>query len=126
MKPEDIEALEHREADAIVRKDVGVLKELWSEKLIGATNFNLILSKGQLLGLLATGAFDFERLERKVSKIILYEQVAYIIGNESNSPRVGPQAGQTAIYSYLGSWIREQDGIWRLIARHLAPINVVR
>ena len=122
----EIEALEGREAVAIVGKDLDALRLLWSDKLIGATNANLILSKDRLLRLIETGLFDMERLERTVTKMILHENVAHIVGNERNVPRVGPHAGQTFAYSYLGSWVREQDGIWRLVARHLAPFNVVR
>jgi hypothetical protein len=125
LKETDIEALEHREAGAIVRKDLDALKELWSDKLIGATNANLILSKERLLRLIETGLFDVEILERSVTKTILHEHVAYIVGNERNTPRVGPHAGRIVAYSYLGSWVREQDGVWRLIARHLAPINFI-
>jgi hypothetical protein len=121
----EIESLELREVEAILKHDLETLKDLWSDELVVATNVNLIFTKHQLFGLFQAGLVELESLARTFSKSSIRENVGIVIGNEAAVSRIGQQAGHTVLSSYLSTWTREND-VWRLAARHSATIGIDR
>ena len=117
----EIEAVEQREVEAILRSDLETLKNLWSEDLIAASNENLILTKRQLFALFEAGLVQLESLKRSFSKISIKDNAAFVAGHQTTIPKIGRNAGTVEYASYLSSWIRE-GGVWRLAARHSAAM----
>jgi hypothetical protein len=78
----EIEALEKREVDNILKNDLETLGRLWSDHLIAASNENLILTKRQLFALFDGGLIQIQSVECHFSKTFVTGSSAFVIDHQ--------------------------------------------
>jgi hypothetical protein len=118
--------LENREAQATLANDVPALEALWSESLVVSSTANLVLTKGQALTLFRKGRIRLKTFERRISKLVIIDEVALATGNESFTVKDDPTGRETAttdlfVCSYMNAW-RLAGAEWKLIGRHVGFI----
>ena len=78
----EIEALEHREAQALLYGDVSILKSLWADDLIVNSTSNLIAGKQILLEMVSSGRLSLRTYERRPVRIVTFGNLGVATGNE--------------------------------------------
>jgi hypothetical protein len=116
-----IRELEEREARAMLAGDIGVLAELWSDRLLVNSTANLVAGKGILLDVIKGGRLRFRRYERVVTRLSCAGEIAIATGNEVTEV-IGTEPELEIFCSYMNVWQME-DGRWRLAARHVGLIE---
>jgi len=116
-----IRELEEREARAMLAGDIGVLAELWSDRLLVNSTANLVAGKGILLDVIKGGRLRFCRYERVVTRLSCAGEIAIATGNEVTEV-IGTEPELEIFCSYMNVWQME-DGRWRLAARHVGLIE---
>ena len=116
-----IRELEEREARAMLAGDIGVLAELWSDRLLVNSTANLVAGKGILLDVIKGGRLRFRRYERVVTRLSCAGELAIATGNEVTEV-IGTEPQLEIFCSYMNVWQME-DGRWRLAARHVGLIE---
>jgi len=119
---DEIEVLEHREADAVRGGDVPTLQTLWADDLIINTS-NLIAGKEILLEMIKNGLIKLRSHERRPVRITALGDLVVTTGNEV-SQVIGETAEFKVFVSYMNVWTR-RDGNWQLLARHIGVIERV-
>jgi len=116
-----IRGLEEREAGAMLAADVGVLAELWSDRLLVNSTANLIAGKDLLLEVIRSGRLRFRRYERVVTRLSCAGELAVATGNEVTE-LIGIEPPFEIFCRYMNVWQLEDDS-WRLAARHVGLIE---
>ena len=116
-----IRELEEREARAMLAGDIGVLAELWSDRLLVNSTANLVAGKGILLDVIKGGRLRFCRYERVVTRLSCAGEIAIATGNEVTEV-IGTEPQLEIFCSYMNVWQME-DGRWRLAGRHVGLIE---
>jgi len=117
----DIAAIEHQEAEALVRGDTAALERIWAPDLVITASSNSIRSGAEALGYLKSGQMKLTKLDRRVERIAVHGAVAVAMGEETFVPAAGAGAGKTLRRRYTDVYV-EEDGRWRLIARQATLI----
>jgi hypothetical protein len=116
-----IRELEEREARAMLAGDIGVLAELWSDRLLVNSTANLVAGKEILLDVIKGGRLRFCRYERVVTRLSCAGELAIATGNEVTEV-IGTEPELEIFCSYMNVW-QVEDGRWRLAARHVGLIE---
>ena len=117
----EIESIEQREADAMLRADLAALESIWDEKLIAYSTANLYAGKRTLLGFVASGGLRLKSHKRRTLEVVFDGDKAISIGVE-NSEMMGAGAGMLLLCSYMNVWTRRADG-WKLLARYVGRVS---
>ncbi len=100
----EIEALEQREATAMLRGDVAELEALWSDHLIVNSSVNLIAGKQLLLEWIRSGRLRLRTFERHTTKLAGTGDLVVATGSETSqlvSERV-PDEPLLQLHEHLG------------------------
>jgi hypothetical protein len=116
----EIEALEQREAAAMLRGDVAVLESLWSDDLIVNSSVNLIAGKQLLLEWIRSGRLRLRTFERRTIKLAGAGDLVVTTGSET-SQLVSERIPDELSCSYMNTWARH-NGAWKLVGRHVGLI----
>jgi Domain of unknown function (DUF4440) len=117
----EIESMDQREADAMLRADLSALDSIWDEKLIAYSTANLYAGKQVLLGYIKKGGLRLKSHKRRTLKIVFDRNEAISIGLE-DSEMDDRRAGTRLSCSYMNVWMRRADG-WKLRARYVGRIS---
>ncbi len=117
----EIEALEHREAQAMLRADTSTLQTLWADELLVNSTANLIAGKQILLEMVKNGRLKLRIYERRLVRITTFGEMVIATGNEV-SQLIGNTAEYKMFVSYMNVWAKRR-GNWRLVARHVGIIE---
>jgi hypothetical protein len=118
----EIEALEKREVDKILKNDLETLGRLWSDHLIAASNENLILTKRQLFALFDGGLIQIQSVECHFSKTFVTGSSAFVIDHQQTVSKIGPKQGWLNIPAIsargsaemaFGSWLLDIQPLWQ-------------
>jgi hypothetical protein len=125
----EIEGMDQREADAMLRADLDVLESIWDDKLIAYSTANLYAGKRTLLDFMGNGGLRLKSHARRTTEVVFDGDKAISIGLE-NSEMTGIAPSSLWLCSYMNVWTRRADG-WKLIARYVgrvsrAPADAVR
>jgi hypothetical protein len=116
-----IEALEQREAKAMLSADTATLRTLWADDMVVNSTANLIAGKQLLLDLVKNGRLKLRIYERRPVRIEVFTDLVVSTGNE-----VSQLIGDTAVFklftSYMNVWTK-RGGNWQLLARHVGVIQ---
>ena len=118
-----IKEVEQREAEAMLRGDVGALDRFWADDLLVNSSANLVAGKEILLQIIGDGRLRLRSYERMTLRIVAHGDTAVVTGNES-SELDGAGAGITLFCSYMNLWMR-RAGEWKLFGRHVGLISRV-
>jgi len=121
IEQKEIEALEQREAQAVLNADLSTLQTLWADDLVVNSTANLIAGKSILLEMIKTGRLKLRTYERRPVRIAIFGDLVVATGNEI-SRLIGATAEFKTFVSYMNVW-RKRDGNWKLIARHVGAIQ---
>jgi hypothetical protein len=117
----EIEALEQREAEAMLGSDASTLQRLWADDMVVNSTANLIAGKQLLLDLVKNGRLKLRIYERRPVRIEVFTDLVVSTGNE-----VSQLIGDTAVFklftSYMNVWTK-RGGNWQLLARHVGVIQ---
>jgi hypothetical protein len=117
----EIEALEQREAEAMLGSDASTLQTLWADDMVVNSTANLIAGKQLLLDLVKNGRLKLRIYERRPVRIEVFTDLVVSTGNE-----VSQLIGDTAVFklftSYMNVWTK-RGGNWQLLARHVGVIQ---
>lgn len=116
----EIEALEQREAQAMLGADVSTLQTLWADDLIVNSTANLIAGKELLLEMVKDGRLKLRTYERRPVRIDVVGDLVITTGNEV-SELLARNSAIKHFVSYMNIWTR-RDGNWQLLARHVGLI----
>ena len=78
----EIEALEQREANAMLRSDASTLETLWANDMIVNSTANLIAGKQILLEMIKNGRLKLRTYERRPVRIAMFGELVVSTGNE--------------------------------------------
>jgi len=116
-----IEALEQREAKAMLSADTATLRTLWADDMVVNSTANLIAGKKILLEMVQNGRLKLRIYERRPVRIEVFTDLVVSTGNE-----VSQLIGDTAVFklftSYMNVWTK-RGGNWQLLARHVGVIQ---
>ena len=121
LEQREIEALEEREAQAMLRADVSTLEALWADDLIVNSTANLIAGKQILLEMIKNGRLKLRTYERHPVRIVPLGDFVVATGNEV-SQLIGDTAEFKLFVSYMNVWTK-CDGNWQLVARHVGVLQ---
>ena len=116
----EIEALEQREAAAMLRGDVATLESLWSDDLIVNSSVNLIAGKQLLLELIRSGRLRLRTFERRTARLADTGDLVVATGSET-SQLISETLRDELFCSYMNTWARH-NGAWKLVGRHVGLI----
>lgn len=117
----EIEALEQREAKAMLGADATTLRELWADDMVVNSTSNLIAGKTILLEMIENGRLKLRTYERRPVRITVFRDLVVTTGNEI-SQLITDAAEFKMFVSYMNVWTR-RDGNWQLLARHVGLIH---
>ena len=121
VEQKEIEALEQREAEAMLGSDATTLQRLWADDMVVNSTANLIAGKQLLLDLVKNGRLKLRIYERRPVRIEVFTDLVVSTGNE-----VSQLIGDTAVFklftSYMNVWTK-RGGNWQLLARHVGVIQ---
>ena len=121
VEPGEIEALEQREAQAMLGSDTSTLGTLWADDMVVNSTANLIAGKQILLEMVKNGRLKLRIYERRPVRIEVFTDLVVSTGNE-----VSQLIGDTAVFklftSYMNVWTK-RGGNWQLLARHVGVIQ---
>jgi ketosteroid isomerase-like protein len=109
-----ISALEARRYQAMTDGDLGALEELFSPDLVYTHSDASSDSKESYLAKLASGHFDYGRIEHPESSIVVRGDSALVFGDMRGEVLIGGQKRVLNSKS-LAVWVRE-NGNWALLA----------
>jgi ketosteroid isomerase-like protein len=121
QEQKEIEALEQREAHAVLNADVSTLQTLWADDLIVNSTANLIAGKSILIEMMKDGRLKLRTYERRPVRIAIFDDLVVTTGNET-SQLIGRTAEFKTFVSYMNVWSK-RNGNWQLIARHVGAIE---
>ena len=121
VEQKEIEALEQREAEAMLGSDASTLQTLWADDMVVNSTANLIAGKQLLLDLVKNGRLKLRIYERRPVRIEVFTDLVVSTGNE-----ISQLIGDTAVFklftSYMNVWTK-RGGNWQLLARHVGVIQ---
>jgi hypothetical protein len=117
----EIEALEQREARAMLTADASALQTLWADDMVVNSTANLIAGKQILLEMIKNGRLKLRIYERKPVRITVFGDLIVTTGNEI-SQLIADIAEFKLFVSYMNVWTK-RDGNWQLLARHVGLIH---
>jgi len=117
----EIEALEQREANAMLAADASSLQTLWADDMVVNSTANLIAGKQILLEMVKNGRLKLRIYERKPVRITVLGDVVVTTGNEV-SQLITDTAEFKLFVSYMNVWTK-REGNWQLLARHVGLIH---
>lgn len=116
---QQIRTLEQEELLATLKKDTATLRNLWSEDLTVNSPFNRVVHGGRnTLDRPVITQLSYVSFERNVEDILLKHDLAISMGNEvvvEKGSNGSPD--RTINRRYTNIW-QNQNGQWKLIARH--------
>jgi hypothetical protein len=116
QKEADVRAMEVKEAQALLQKDINTLREIWSpEFMVNSPNNAVVI--GTQLEMVQAGIIAYTSFVRQIEHVKVLKDVVVTMGSETVVPVGGPMAGRTVIRRYTNIWIKEK-GKWILTARH--------
>jgi len=118
----EIEALEQREADAMLGADTSTLQTLWADDMVVNSTANMIAGKKLLLELVQNGQLKLRIYERRPVRISVFGDLVVSTGNEISQLMGGAVAGFKLFTSYMNVWMK-RDGSWQLLSRHVGLIH---
>jgi hypothetical protein len=116
QKEVEVRAMEVKEAQALLQKDISTLKEIWSPEFMVNSPMNTVNIGGQV-ELVAAGIIAYTSFVREIEHVKVLKDVVITMGSETVVPAGGPMAGKTVNRRYTNIWIKEK-GKWILTARH--------
>ncbi len=122
VEQREIEALEQREANAMLGADTSTLQTLWADDMVVNSTANLIAGKKILLEMVQNGQLKLRIYERRPVRISVFGDLVVSTGNEVSQLIGGSIAGFKLFTSYMNVWTK-RDGNWQLLARHLGLIH---
>jgi hypothetical protein len=116
-----IEALEQREAKAMLTADTSTLQTLWADDMVVNSTANLIAGKKILLEMVQNGRLKLRTYERRPVRIAVIGDLVVSTGSEV-SQLITDTAEFKLFTSYMNLWTK-RDGNWQLLARHVGLIH---
>jgi ketosteroid isomerase-like protein len=117
----EIEALEQREARAMLAADASALQTLWADDMVVNSTANLIAGKQILLEMIKNGRLKLRTYERKPVRIAIFGDLVVTTGNEISQLITDTNEFKLFV-SYMNVWAK-RDGNWQLLARHVGLIH---
>ena len=117
----EIEALEQREANAMLAADTSALQTLWADDMVVNSTANLIAGKQVLLEMIQNGRLKLRMYDRRPVRISVFGDLIVTTGNEV-SQLIGDTAEFKLFVSYMNVWTK-REGNWQLLARHVGLIH---
>jgi hypothetical protein len=121
VEQKEVEALEQREAKAMLTADTSTLQTLWADDMVVNSTANLIAGKKILLEMVQNGRLKLRTYERRPVRIAVVGDLVVSTGSEV-SQLITDTAEFKLFTSYMNLWTK-RDGSWQLLARHVGLIH---
>jgi hypothetical protein len=122
---QEIRELNGREVQALLARDIDMLKRLWSDDFVVTNPFNKFVRKRDVLDMVKSHKLAFSSYDRQVEYVRVYRDntMAVVAGSETVvwSGKM-PTAGQASRLRFTGVWLK-QGGRWQQVARHANIIS---
>src|SRR5260370_16179882 len=121
VEQKTIEAVEQREAKAMLTAHTSTLQTLWDDDMVVNSTANLIAGKKILLEMVQNGRLKLRTYERRPVRIAVIGDLVVSTGSEV-SQLITDTAEFKLFTSYMNLWTK-RDGNWQLLARHVGLIH---
>lgn len=114
----EVRRLNAEEEQAFLNKDPQALERLWSDDFVVTNPLNMLVTKQQVIGMVASGFLVITSLDRQIEYLRVYGDTVLLAGHET--ARWGgkmPNAGKTEHLRFTSVWMK-QHGRWQEVARH--------
>jgi hypothetical protein len=119
-----VRRLDDLERAAALDRDVPALRRLWSEQFtVNAPNNQVVIGRQAVLDtFVEAGVINFSTFERHIEFVRVDGSFVFVMGLEvlvpvADAPAAGLVAGCTTKRRFTNIW-KNEDGTWRLFARH--------
>ncbi len=114
-----VRALEQKEIDAILKKDLETLSTIWDPSFtVNSPLLHKLVNREQVLAMTEKDVISYEKFERNIEKTSLLGNVFVTMGEEIIVPQNNnPHAGQTIRRRFTNIW-HYKDGAWKETNRH--------
>jgi ketosteroid isomerase-like protein len=120
----EIRNIDREEASAVLATDLPTLEKFWADDFtVNGPNNQILKGKTNALELVKSGVLDYASFEREQESVLLYSDIAIIMGLETVKPKGNsPFAGQTLRRRFTNIWMKQNDR-WQLVARQATIIS---
>ncbi|MGB8432769.1 MAG: nuclear transport factor 2 family protein [Burkholderiales bacterium] len=116
----EILALEAERCAAMLSGDESAMRRLFHDDMIFTHSTGLAETKSSFIGSIASGKFDYKRIEQSKERVRLYGDTALVSGQAEIDIDVDG-APRKLNLCYLAAWVRTQAG-WQFVAWQSASI----
>jgi ketosteroid isomerase-like protein len=115
-----LEKLAHEYAEALTRRDVGALDEIWTADYTFVNPRGELLSKAQRIANIKSGATEFHTMSPQKERLLVHGDFAVEVGRIVVE---GEYSGRESSgeYRYMTAWIKIR-GRWQMLANQITII----
>lgn len=116
----ELRRLEQQQVDLLLRGDVKQMEAAWLPEFTVNNPFLKVVNGHE--GPVRKGKLTYSSFIRNVEKIVLYQDTAAVMGNETVVPSgASDNAGKEIKRRFTNFWIKS-GGKWKMLARHASVI----
>jgi ketosteroid isomerase-like protein len=116
-----IRNLEARHVEAMLARDEATLSTLWSPSMIVNAPNNTVSDGPGTLQAMRAGFVHYHAYEQTIESVKIFGDTAIVMGQETVTPVMGPDANKPVQRRFLDVWQRTEDR-WLQIARQASII----
>ena len=115
---QQIEQLEEKQVQAILKSDIDTLKSIWSEDLHVNNPFNMVVDREQVIQNIKSTLIEYSEYRQEPEYYGVFNDVVIVMGKETTIP-IGnnPNKGKKLTRRYTDVY-KLINGEWKEIARH--------
>lgn len=119
-----IRKLEAEQVGYLVSGNVGEMKKNWDPDFTVNNPFNVV--QHGATGPIQTGALTYHKFERNIEKVLVFDSVVVVMGNEVVLPKTAPagsshDTNQSITRRFTNVWMFK-GGKWMMIARQASNV----
>lgn len=117
---QEILALEAQRCAAMLSADESALRRLFHDDLIFTHSSGLAETRAGFIGAIASGKYDYQRIEQTKERVRLYGDTALVSGQAAIDMNIDGTPRKLHV-CYLAAWTRTEAG-WKFVAWQSAGI----
>lgn len=121
----EIDQMEDAWREAMLRSDAAAVSTMLADDYMGISPMGTLQSKEQTLAILRAGSMRFKSLEFSDRKVRLYGATA-VVTSRAEVDGVSPDGPLTGSYRYTHVWVRNPQGVWKIVSFEASRIDEPR
>lgn len=121
-KRHEIDRLEDAWREAMLHADAATVSTMLADDYMGITPVGTLQSKEQTLASLRAASMRFKAIEISDRKVRLYGSTA-VVTCRAEVDGVSPDGPLTGSYRYTHVWVRNAQGVWKIVSFEASRID---